>query len=182
MILTGDTFLGIGNTAWTACAAIASWAYDILTLALVVFAATQIWLARREARVNRTLSACDRYDFDPILDAACRNVAAAQDSGDLEANPQKYRVDMYSILNYLETVATGVERGLYDAKIVRSFMEHIMISHFDQCLTSGLVARAAAASGVSTGSSELYYDALKGLIKGWSKPLPWYRRMFRRGR
>jgi hypothetical protein len=181
MITTSDIFLGISDHTWTGLSAIASIAYDALTLALVVFAAIQIWLARREARTNRTISACDRYDFDPILDQACRRIAAARDSGDLQKNPQKYRLDMYSTLNYLETLAIGVERGLYDAKMVKGFLEPIMATHVDEYLTSGLVARAAEAASVPTGSNSQYYEELRGLLAKWSRS-PWYKRILRNGR
>jgi hypothetical protein len=173
-----DTFLHLGSTAWTAISALASIVYDFLTLALVIFAVTQIVLARRDARINRTLAACEKYDFDPVLDAICRRLAAARESGDLKNNPQDHRLDLYSILNYMESIAIGVQRGLYSNSVVRAHMEPIFVGCIEEYINSGIVTRAAPAhpvgGAISVGED---YDKMIALVKRWNTP-PWYKRWF----
>lgn len=173
-----DTFWGLGNTEWTALSALAGVVYDVLTLFLVIFAVWQIISARREARINRTLAACDRYDFDPIMDTILRKLADARENGDLAANPQKYRLDLYSILNYLEGLAIGVDRGLYHHDVLKDYMRPIFIGCVEEYITTGLVERAAPkvpVAGIVADPND--YVRMVALVKRWSR-IPWYRRMF----
>jgi hypothetical protein len=173
-----DVFLGLGNTEWTGLSAIAGGVYDVLTLALVCFGVVQIVFARREAKINRTLAACDRYDCDPVLDLICRRLAEARESGDLAANPRKYRLDLYSILNYLESIAIGVRRGLYHSAVVKDYMKPIIIGCHEEYIVSGLVARAAPPIPVSgAGNPAEDFDKMIALVTKWSRP-PWHKRWF----
>jgi hypothetical protein len=174
MSATLDSFWGLGNTEWTALSALAGGIYDLLTLALVIFAVVQIISARKEARINRTIAACDRYDFDPSIDAVCRRLSEARDSGDLNANPRKYRLDLYSLLNYLEGIAIGVDRGLYHRDVLKDFMQPIFIGCIEEYITSGLVTRAAPDVAVAGSVASDDYDRMIALVKGWSH-VPWYR-------
>jgi hypothetical protein len=133
-----ETVLGIGSLGWTATGAIASVVYDFLTAGILWFAGSQILSARKEARINRTLEACNRYDTDPILDAVTRRLAAASDDGTLKEDPKKYRIDLYSLFNYFESVAIGVNRGLYDASIVQDHLEAIIKGYVDDFIMSGV--------------------------------------------
>jgi hypothetical protein len=173
-----ETFLGLGNVQWTGLSAIAGGVYDILTLALVIFAVVQILSARREAKINRTLAACDRYDCDPMLDAVCRTLAKARESGDLSVNPQAYRIDLYCILNYLESIAIGVRSGLYHGGIVKDYMEPIFVGCIEEYITSGLVVRCAPTVPVAGGVVGDEYNRMRALVARWSRP-PFYKRMFR---
>jgi hypothetical protein len=125
---------------------------------------------------NRTLIACEKYDVDPVLDAICRKLSAAKDSGDLDSNPQTYRVDIYTVLNYLESVAIGARRGLYCRKVVRDHMEPIMVGYVEEYINTGLVSRAAAVGRggkVVTGAD---YQHMIALVRKWSH-VPWYRKL-----
>lgn len=174
-----DIFLGLGNTEWTGLSAIAGLVYDVLTFALVFFGVVQIISARREAKINRTLAACDRYDCDPVLDATCRRLAEARESGDLAANPQKYRLDLYSILNYLESIAIGVRRGLYHHEVVKDYMRPIIVGCHEEYILSGLVLRALPATPVAgAGDPSDDFDKMIELVAKWSRPPPWYKRWF----
>src|SRR5215468_7385489 len=124
-----DVFLGLGSTEWTGLSAIAGGVYDVLTFLLILFAAMQIYFSRKEAQITRTLAACEKYDLDPTLDASCRSLAVARDSGKLLADPPAYRVDVYNVLNHLESIAIGVKHRLYSGSIVRAHMETIMKGH-----------------------------------------------------
>ena len=132
------TFWDLDGTAWTAIGALANVAYCLLTAGLLVFAIYQVLSTRRDAKINRTLAACDRYDIDPIIDGVARRISAAWDDGDLKSNPAKYKTDLYSIFNYFESIAIGVARGQYDADIVRDQLEHIMTAYVDDLILSDI--------------------------------------------
>ncbi|MBR1207093.1 MULTISPECIES: hypothetical protein [unclassified Bradyrhizobium] len=166
-----ETFWMLTSTAWTAIGAMANVIYSGLTLFLVIFAYVQITSARSEARINRTLAVCDRYDLDPQLDAFCRKIAAARDNGDLEKNPRSYRLDMCSILNYLESMAIGVERGLYDKEVVRDYMEPILRGYVQEFIKSGLLERAKPIEPVHDDvlNTEQYFSGTIKLDKEWAE-------------
>jgi hypothetical protein len=175
-----DTFWGFGNTQWTAISALASGVYDLLTLALVGFAIIQIVSARREAKINRSLAACDRYDFDPLLDGITRRLALARENGELQSNPQAYRLDLYSILNYLEGVAIGVERGLYHNDVIKDYMEPVFVGCIEEYITTGVLVKCAPTVPVAGGfvEAEDYVKMVK-LVERWSRTsLPWHKRVF----
>jgi hypothetical protein len=99
----------------------------------------QIGAARDEAKLNRTLAACDRYDLDPVLDARSRRLAEVRDAGDLQGKVKAYRLDIFSILNYLESIAIGIEQGLYDENLVREYMEPIFVGCVEEYISSGVL-------------------------------------------
>jgi hypothetical protein len=90
-----EYLFGLSAHGW-----IAFWTFalTIVTGVLAWVAWHQIGAARDEAKLNRTLAACDRYDLDPILDAASRRLHAARESGDLAKNPKSYRLELWTIL------------------------------------------------------------------------------------
>ncbi len=179
--MSAETFLGFGNTEWSGLSAIASGIYDVLTFLLILFAAMQIYFARREAQINRTITACDKYDLDPVLDEICRRLASARDNGDLETNPHIYRVDIYSVLNYLEAIAIGVKRKLYCGKVVRDQLETILTGYVQEYINSGLVSRAAALDSGRRSATSADYEHMIALVASWAHA-PWHRRIFVAGK
>ena len=120
-----STFWGLDSTAWTAIGALSNAVYCVLTVGLLVFAIYQILSAKKDAKITRTLAACERYDLDPVLDQITRRLSIARKSGALKADPSQYSVDLTSMFNYFESLAIGVARGHYDAEIVRDQFERI---------------------------------------------------------
>jgi hypothetical protein len=172
-----ERFLGFTGLEWMGLSAVAGGVYDILTACLIGFAGLQIYFTRRDAQINRALAACEKYDLDPLLDAICRRLAAARDSGELHNNTYLHRVDIYTILNYLESIAIGTRRGLYCRKTVRAQMEPIIVGYVQEYIDSGLVSKAAppnATRRVVTGED---YEHMVFLVKQWER-VPWYRRIF----
>jgi hypothetical protein len=131
-------FLGLDNTAWTAFGAIAGWIYCGLTGGLLLFAVRQIRSAKTDAKITRTLAACDRYDTDPVLDRVINRLADALDDGSIAKTPKAFSVDMSGLFNYFESIAIGVSRGLYDKDIVSDQLKPIIIDHVDDLILSGL--------------------------------------------
>jgi hypothetical protein len=153
------TFLGFDNTAWTAIGAIAGLIYCALTAGLLIFAVYQVRSARADAKITRTLAACDRYDFDPILDRVTNRIAEALVDGTLEAFPRDYNLDMESLFNYFESIAIGVSKGLYDKDIVCDQLKPIIIEHVDDLIISGV-------SGWK-GNPDKYYEHMMRLYREW---------------
>jgi hypothetical protein len=159
-----ETIFGIDSLGWAAIGAAGNVVYDLLTAGILWFAGTQILSARREARINRTLAVCDRYDNDPILDQISRRLSVAHDDGSLSADPSKYRIDLYSIFNYFESIAIGVRRGLYDESIVRDHLELIINAHVDDLITSGIIGRAKVPM---VAGADKYFFNLSALHQKW---------------
>jgi hypothetical protein len=126
-----NTFWGFDSTGWTAIGALANVAYCVLTAGLLWFAVYQVLSAKKDAKITRTLAACERYDIDPVLDHITRRLSIAYNNGSLHADPTRYAVDFNSLFNYFESIAIGVFRGHYDADIVRDQFEIIMNSHIE---------------------------------------------------
>ena len=96
-----------------------------------MFAVYQVLSTKEDAKITRTLAACERYDIDPVLDQITRRLSIAFNNGTLHANAARYAVDINSLFNYFESIAIGVARGHYDADIVRDQFETIMNSHIE---------------------------------------------------
>jgi hypothetical protein len=126
-----NIFWGWDSTAWTAVGALSNAAYCILTAGLLAFAVYQVLSTKEDAKITRTLAACDRYDMDPVLDQITRRLSIAFNNGTLHADPARYAVDLNSLFNYFESLAIGVARGHYDADIVRDQFETIMKGHIE---------------------------------------------------
>jgi hypothetical protein len=157
------TFIGLSPEAWTA---IGTLSLAVATLALIAVGVWQIRSVRDEAKRSRTLMACERYDLDPVLDRSCRRLVQAKDSGDLEKYPRVFRADIWSILNYLESLAIGIERDLYLEPIVKDYMSDILAGYIEEYITGGLAQRAA--EGDIVGQVERDYAGIIKLNRKWS--------------
>ncbi len=153
-------FWGLDNTAWTAIGALAGLLYCGLTAGLLGFAVYQVRSVKAEAKITRTLAACDRYDTDPVLDRVTNRIATALDDGSLAANPKDFSVDMKGIFNYFESIAIGVSRGLYDRDIVRDQLEPIIIDYVDDLILSGIIGWK---------DPDQYFEHMMKLYKDWKR-------------
>jgi hypothetical protein len=162
-----ETVLGLGNLGWTAVGASASIIYDLLTVGILFFAYIQVSAARTEARISRTLAACDRYDTDPVLDQVTRRLSEDFTDGKIAAAPEKYRVDLHSIFNYFESIAIGVSRKLYDEPIVKDHLESIIRDYVRDFVRTGITERV----GIKIGErAEEDFNTLAALCKKWGMP------------
>jgi len=118
-----ETFLGLAADGWTAVGTIA---LAVLTSALATTAAWQIWSIRDEAKRNRTILACDRYDTDPVLDNTLKTLARARKSGQLAADPAAYKTQIATVLNYLDAIAIGIDQDLYIESLARDHLVTIV--------------------------------------------------------
>lgn len=129
-----DVFWGLSAAGWTAVGAIGTLFLALITAILVAVGVSQIRVGRDEARLSRTLAACDRYDTDPVLDASLHRLAEARDSDILMQEPAKFRTDITTLLNYLSSLAVGIEQDLYDGDVIRDHMEPVIKWHVAQYL------------------------------------------------
>ena len=159
-----EHLFGISAHGWIA---VWTFALTVVTGVLAWVAWYQIGAARQEAAKNRTILACERYDTDPILDRCCQALARAKDSGDLTGNPRAYRVEIFTILNYLESIAIGVEGKFYEAAIVKSYMEPIFRGYIEEYIKSGLAQRADVLDDAKPGD---YYQSVIALCNTWNAP------------
>jgi hypothetical protein len=164
-----DTFWALTGADWAAITAIATIALILATLILAWVAYVQIGAAREEAREaheetrnSRTLTLCVTYDLDPVLDAVCRRLTTAYESGELKSDPNKFRVDLYSLFNFLENLAIGIRSGLYNGGIVRDMMEPIFLGYVQDYIESGIAGWDPPPEG-----EEEYFHRLRDLCREW---------------
>jgi hypothetical protein len=156
------TFWGLDSTAWTAIGALSNAAYCGLTAGLLAFAVYQVLSAKKDAKITRTLAACERYDIDPVLDQITRRLSIAYNNGYLHTNAARYAVDLNSLFNYFEAIAIGVARGHYDANIVRDQFETIMNSHIES--VNGIGSWSSGTPGVKDID---HFDNMMALNEQW---------------
>jgi hypothetical protein len=134
-----------------------------ITTALLYFSAMwQLFLIKKEAKKNRTLDICNRYDNDPVFDAATETLASGKSSGGLAANPTHYKKPIVTILNYLDSVAIGIEQGLYINDLAKDHLNEILQSHVIEYLLDVNVSRAC---GYDVG----HFKRLKKLSESWNQ-------------
>lgn len=134
-----------------------------ITTALLYFTAMwQLFLIKKEAKKNRTLDICNRYDNDPVFDAATEALDRAKKSGDLAANPKSYRKAVVTILNYLDSIAIGIEQGLYINSLAKDHLNEILQTHVAEYLNDAKFARD---SGYEVG----YFKRLRKLSESWNQ-------------
>lgn len=144
-------FWGLSVEGWTAIAAVAGMFAASATLLLVIVGLFQLRATRREAvrqiehvrrenRVLLTITACDRYDNDPVLDRCLRRLRIARQNGKLLESPSTYRTDYATVLNYLESLAIGIAEGLYIEEIVHDHNSALVKQHVEQYLVGDLPA------------------------------------------
>jgi hypothetical protein len=124
-----STFLGLTAEGWTA---LSTFVLAALTCILVGVGIFQIRSIRAEAQRSRTLEMCDRYDCDPVLDLCLRRLSEARRTGELQKEPEAYRPDIATLLNYLDSLAVGIEQGLYIEELARDHVEPIVKRHVKQ--------------------------------------------------
>jgi hypothetical protein len=87
----------------------------------------QIQAVRNENRIERTLAACSRYESDATVERCVRTLRnALATDGDYTANPSKYQHEAIIVLNFLDTIAIGIDQGVYDDPLARDHMKAIM--------------------------------------------------------
>jgi len=124
----------------------------------------QLFAIRAEAKKERTLNMCHRYDIDPVLDSSLHRLWAAKQAGELDGNLSRFFPDIATVLNYLDSIAVGIEQNLYIEGLARDHIESIVKRHVAQYLEGDGPSRA--------GINAEHYKSLIVLCKRWSTPEP----------
>ena len=112
------------------------------TVALAAVAGYQISSARSENRITQTLLACGQYDTSPVLYHCIRRIGLAEADGSLEKDPMRYRREMMTVLNFLDSIAIGIDQDLYVERVAFDHIEAIVRTHVFDLIDSGIVDRA----------------------------------------
>ena len=133
---------------FTGAVAVAAWVQLPLISRQVRGLSEQIRLSReadqnaeRRTREWETLKACDRYDVDPILDAAMLRIYTCSERGTNYRNETIDKRDFLCVLNYLDSLATGIQQNLYIEEIIKDHMALVVRKHVTDLLESGIVER-----------------------------------------
>ena len=127
-----------GAFSWTAKVEIAKLAAEWATALATIIVAVAAWIqlplisqqvqglskqirlsreaeehAERRTREWETIKACERYNFDPVIEAATKRVWEASKNGADYKRPEVAQRDLVVVLNYLDGIAIGVGQGLY---------------------------------------------------------------------
>jgi hypothetical protein len=151
---------------------IATFCLVAVTLLLALVGVVQIFVIRKENKLERTLAACNRYESDAIIEGCVRRLREAQNRKEFEGKEKDFQQDIVMVLNYLDTIAIGVQQGLYDENLAWDHTEAIVRKWHDSLLTPD-TARAADISLRD-------YDRLCKMAKRWANVEPRFRRGWRR--
>lgn len=142
---TAEQFWGLTANGWTAVGtmilAVATIVLAGVTLALVIVGRNQLNSIRDEAKKSRTLAVCERYDTDPVLDAALRNLWKGWRSREIHHNPRAFSIDLAALLNFLESICSGIDADIYDDGIVKRYFQDTFRIHVEDYVTRGLADR-----------------------------------------
>ena len=138
------------------------------TGAAVAVAWYQLWKLRKDQRGWETLKMCERYDTDPLLDTALREIKKVRDANSLKTHAFNVRLDITTILNYLDGIAIGTLEGFYDERIVRDHLEEIAEGHVKEFLDPDVLANMQFTAN--------YWPYIQRLLRQWQrKPKRTYR-------
>jgi hypothetical protein len=126
----------------------------------------QLGALRSDQKGWETLRACEKYETDPVLDRALCSIRDARIIGDLIANPKAHSLEVATVLNYFESLATGVGQGFYVESIIRDHLESVIRDHVAEFLSPPMIA-AMNFQGL--------YDKLLELLKSWTSGETYYR-------
>lgn len=155
------------NAPWDFWAAIGTCLGGTATVFAVAVAGYQILELRRQQKGWESLKACERYDTDPILNNALKELRKARKAGTLTNDPAQLSLEIITVMNYLESLATGITQRFYVEKVIREHMEPIIEFHVNEVLNAEIMRKL--------GFESADYQRLAELCKKWTMSRrPWY--------
>lgn len=143
--------------SWTA---IWTGALFVATASLAAIAWIQIAAARRENRLTQTLIACGLYDTSSVIFECCRTLTKAKDSGELQLDPGRFKLEILTVLNFLDGIAIGVSQKMYVKDLVKDHMSAIMARQVADLLSESV--------GPKVDCSPEHFTNLVALNNEWS--------------
>jgi hypothetical protein len=107
----------------------------------------QVKAAREEARIERTLTACSRYESDVVVERCVRRLRLAFENKTPIAEPAEHKHDVIIVLNYLDGLAIGFEQKLYDENLAKDHMASIVRMYRQRYLSPEYLDRLKIDSG-----------------------------------
>lgn len=148
------------------------------TAALALIAWFQIGTTRRMTKEWKTLDVCGEYERNSVIEGAARrisnrlrylknNPSNPLPDDEIKITDNFYYRDAIVILNYLDSVAIGIEQNLYDERLAKAHLEPIVKAHVSHFL-----------KGVDyLGIDRRDFDRVCSLCERWEKsqptPVPW---------
>jgi hypothetical protein len=157
-------------TAWSSLAsAIATVALVFVGFGSAVLAFRSIWSAQEENRKWNTLNVCAQHEFSGTVSAAVRaleNAFAAADGVPNREACRRLRVDAYTVLNYLDGIAIGVNQGLYIEDLAKDHLRTIVHLKVHDLLETTFAQDAPL--------DKQDWNFLVGMAEKWRKNEPFY--------
>lgn len=123
MGLSVENWIGVGTLA--------------ATVIIAVTALKQLSNQRRLNKIQRTVDAVRDYDTSPVIAEAERNI---WEQSNHRLNYESVdEFDKLTLLNYLDSLAIGIEQGVYDDKIVNDHLGSIIQAAVEKFINTGQV-------------------------------------------
>lgn len=143
---------------------------SIGTIALVIFAYFELKSFSEKFEANhenerkwRTTIACEKFDTDPIITNAARNIRKRRFIQEFED------LDVYNdcaiIFNYFEGIAVAVEHKLYLEEMVRDHFDDFLVTLYNDILV---------AEDKPTGLAPNNFPILERMVQRWSERRSYY--------
>lgn len=116
---------------------LAEWTTGIAAVGAIIFGVYQLKEQTRQQRLAATLTACDRYDSDPILSSAKRTLRRLESSQEIGRQEDIQDESLYAchcLFNYFEGISIGLAEGLYVRAVVEDHLLGIMSEWYDSLI------------------------------------------------
>jgi hypothetical protein len=131
----------------------------IATALLAIIGWWQIQSLRKENKLDRTLTACVRYESDQVVEGAVKTLRVAWEAGNFVAADHAHAINM--LLNYLDTVAIGIEQGVYDEKLAKDYLQGIV------ALQTGRYLNTMTMDAIKMRTTD--YNHLEKMARTWAE-------------
>jgi hypothetical protein len=135
----------------------------------IKFQSEQLKIQGEREKKWATIRACERYDFDPTINAYTAAVFRKTKDGTDYTDAKQTFYEVIGLLNYLESLAIGVFQGVYN--------ERIVYDHFEDIIFKAVKALIKGESGTKGGwewvasSPVVKEESFVQLVKLYNK---WY--------
>lgn len=130
---------GIATALATAALAVIAWSQLSALRKQLDDQARQLKIVGDREKQWRTIEACERYSYDPVLRECKKRLWEARRNGALPRFPDVsvIRQDAILIVNYLDAIGTGVAQGVYLFEIVRDHLRVIVMETVERFVQNG---------------------------------------------
>jgi hypothetical protein len=124
--------------------------------------------ARHEAKIERTLAACSRYESDVVIERCVRTLRGVYDAGTYPQQAVGLKHELVMVLNYLDSIAIGFEQQLYLEDMAKDHIAPIVRMYYEQYMQDRANLKAV---GIDPNN----YSSLYQIAEKWGKSVPGFR-------